>query len=278
MDMNKWNPSDIWIRDSKFTKQTLTLATKNMNSGIQEFNAMLTKAFEQKQLIGVSLKKIGNTRTWPQTTTISTIKNEVSSLAKGKDIVYKGPTDSVKKIQQSMAINFSCEGNLGELQFRNFSGSPTRNSFQGNITKMAGQSGAALHGKVGIWRVFMDESGAPKHFKTEHGHYVDASKLPAVNEKYADAMKNNRFTTEMRLYMMVYNKLNGTTHTNVEFFDMWKSAKQGYDFCSNLLGLQVIDCIENHMNEDAKKSFLEGIVLFAMSQIPNVSSIFTKNK
>ena len=273
MDMNKWNPSDIWLSSTKVTKQTINEEVSKMKGGIQEFNAMLTRLRKEKKLIGVSLKK-----TEGATAKVDLVKNESSSLAeRGLDLVYVGPTASKSKFQKSIVIQFKLDGNLGDMQFRNFSSTPKRNGFQGNITGLQGQSAAAVHGKVGVWRIFIDETGAPKRFKQTYGMVVEAKNLPKINSDWEDAMRNNGWIPEMTLFKTIYNKVNGKSHDNMYFITKWSAAKS-YDFCSNLLALQVTEQVESFMSDKVKKEFMSNIVLYAMSQIPGISSTFLKNK
>lgn len=275
MDMNKWNPSDIWLSSNKITWKTIEQEVNKMKGGIQEFNSMLTRLRNEKKLIGLSLKK-----TEGATTTISLIKNESKTLAeKDIDLKYVGATESKGKIQKSIVLQFKLNGNLGDMQFRNFDSSPKKNGFQGNITGLQGDSAAAVHGKVGVWRIFMNESGAPKKFLSKYGMYIEGKNLPIVNTKFEKAMKDDSWTEEMTLFKVLFNKINGKSHNNEWFIKEWSSAR-GYDFCSNLLALQVTEMVENQhmMSVKVQNEFMSGIILYAMSQIPGISSTFLKNK
>jgi len=278
MDMNKWNPGDIWLASSTLTEQKLLEKTKGMKSGIQQYNAMLTELFNSGDLCGVSLKKTSD-KTVP---TIKVVKNETKTLAANpQKITYVNKLQTTEKFQMSQSLQFNLDGHVGNLQFRNFSGKQS-NGFQGNITKMEGQSEAAVHGKVGVWKIFLEDTGAIQTFKQTFGMYVEAKDLSKVNTAFADAIKNTSWSLEMEHFKNVYNKLNGKSLDNSQilagFQSAMKTGKDGsYDFCSNLLGLQIIYMIHNTMSDKVKKDFLKGVVLYAMSQIPGISSIYIKN-
>ena len=123
----------------------------------------------------------------------------------------------------------------------------------------------------------MDESGAPKKFKQSYGMAVEAKNLPTINSQWDDAMKNNSWIPEMTLFKELYNKVNGKSHDNMFFITKWSGAKE-YDFCSNLLALQVVEQTERFMSKKVQTEFMSNIVLYAMSQIPGISSTYLKNK
>lgn len=287
MDMNKWNPGDIWLAEKNLTTQSLKEKTKGMKSGIQQYNGMLTELFNSGDLCGVSLKKTSD-KTIP---TIKVVKNEAKTLAANpQKISYVNTLQTTEKVQMSQSLQFNLDGHIGNLQFRNFSGKQS-NGFQGNITKMEGQSEAAVHGKVGVWKVFLDDTGAIQTFKNKFKMYVEAKDLSKVNTAFDNAMKNAgkltgrgwvTWSDEMEHFKNVYNKLNGKSLNNEDLMKKFQAAQKAgkdgsYDFCSNLLGLQIIHMIHNDMSDKIRKDFLKGIVLYAMSQIPGISSIYIKN-
>ena len=57
-DINKWNPADIWLVDNT----TLSKYDFNNVKGLPYFNELMLKAFEARDIIGVSLKKTSNVK------------------------------------------------------------------------------------------------------------------------------------------------------------------------------------------------------------------------
>ena len=127
---DKWNPADIWVKSKSH-------ALKTNFDNIMDYNKYIYNAFNKKELIGVSLKKIG-----PNQKPHSKVFNADQPLsAKFKGFkIGNDPTNS-----KDAYIEFVSEtGQPGLIQFRNFSSRPDPSSWQGEIK---GKYAAA--GKIG---------------------------------------------------------------------------------------------------------------------------------
>ena len=115
-NINKWNPADIWLvsPDAK---------SINFPNEIGELNELIKKLFEEKKLIGVSLKQTSNPKI-----DIYNLEPDTASYK------YEGYTAS--PTSNDVYLNY----NDGKIQFRTFS---NMSAFQGEI--MGKQ---AKHGKL----------------------------------------------------------------------------------------------------------------------------------
>jgi hypothetical protein len=170
---DKWNPADIWIVKKGYKIQ------KDFK-GLNELNAYLFSAFKKKDLIGVSLKKIG-----PKNHPHKTVYNDGRPpQAKFTKILITQDMTSSKDCY----IEFMSESGSGQIQLRNFSSRPEPSSWQGEIK---GKSAAG--GKIGggvlieIARasgVSASMLGLPRDFKP----YIDKP-TPEVFKKFAMMFK-----------------------------------------------------------------------------------------
>ena len=127
-NINKWTPADIWLVDKSLVGRIDTELAK-INS-LVEFNAYLLKQLDDKKIIGVSLKKIGNQA-----------KFSLKNVSKGaSQYKYTGFTAGKRGFFQSGDGYIRYDG--GEIQMRYFTSVPS--SWQGEIK---GQF--ANQGKVG---------------------------------------------------------------------------------------------------------------------------------
>lgn len=126
---DKWNPADIWIkkRTHKIPKNFATL---------NALNTYILDSFKSKQLIGVSLKKIG-IKNLPHKTIYNDGKPPAAKFS--RILVTKDMSSS-----KDAYIEFKSDTGLGLIQLRNFSSRPVPSSWQGEIK---GKSAAG--GKIG---------------------------------------------------------------------------------------------------------------------------------
>jgi hypothetical protein len=126
---DKWNPADIWIAKKGYKP-------KKDFKGLNELNKYVFDAFKKKDLIGVSLKKIG-----PKNRPHKTIYNDGSPpKAKFTKILITQDMSSSKDCY----IEFTSDSGVGQIQLRNFSSRAEPSSWQGEIK---GKSAAG--GKIG---------------------------------------------------------------------------------------------------------------------------------
>jgi hypothetical protein len=131
---DKWNPADIWMVKKGF----------NLETGwpsLRDYNSFIYNEFANKNLIGISLKKLA-----PGGNAHSKIFNAGKPLtASFTGIKLGGNMFDSKDIY----IQFNSEGKSGEIQLRNFSSRPEPSSWQGEI-----KGKTAAGGKIGGGIVF----------------------------------------------------------------------------------------------------------------------------
>lgn len=125
---DKWNPADIWMVKSgfKFKKNWPTL---------KDYNRYIYDEFANKNLIGISLKKI------PKGDAHSKIFNDGKPLVAQFRGIKLGENMFDSK---DIYLQYISEGKDGEIQLRNFSSRPVTSSWQGEI-----KGKTAAGGKIG---------------------------------------------------------------------------------------------------------------------------------
>jgi len=126
LNINKWNPSDIWMATEDVNEE-------DFPEDIDELNDLLLELFREERLIGLSLKKC-----------VSSCKSEVNNLSREanekKKITYEGIRDKNENIFKAKDIYLITT--KGTVQFRNFQ----------NITAWMGEikGEGAAGGKIGF--------------------------------------------------------------------------------------------------------------------------------
>ena len=126
---DKWNPADIWAIKTSFTQ-------KGNSKSLEEYNAFLLKQYDDKKLIGISLKKV------PRGTVKSKVYNDGKSMITAKFKEVK-PMEDVTA-SKDVYLTVTSAGASYNIQLRNFSSRPVTSSWQGEIK---GKSAAG--GKIG---------------------------------------------------------------------------------------------------------------------------------
>ena len=60
-EKDSWNPADIWLLSSTGDANAVLKDLKENGSSIQKVNAILKLAYKNRQVVGISLKKVGKT-------------------------------------------------------------------------------------------------------------------------------------------------------------------------------------------------------------------------
>ena len=139
MDVNKWNPADIWMVADNFDFTCL----KNEKT-ILGFNQCMQEHLEHNELMGISLKKIvGSAR-------MST-KNIFKDMKKCKD--YNGYEYSKKSMDGYILLTGGTK-----IQYRSFGGKSSLTGFQGEV-----KGSQANQGKIslGPTNMVLRNHGAP---------------------------------------------------------------------------------------------------------------------
>ena len=126
MDINKWNPSDIWMISEGFNFKELS-----DEKTILGLNQVIQKYLEDGSLIGVSLKKMVGNATL-------TAKNVFKGMKSGK--TYKGYEYSKKSIDGYILLSGGTK-----IQYRSFGAGTGLTGFQGEV-----KGAQANQGKISL--------------------------------------------------------------------------------------------------------------------------------
>jgi hypothetical protein len=126
---DKWNPADIWAIKSGYVQ-------KNNCKSLQELNDFMLDQYNDKNLIGISLKKV------PRGQVKTKVFNDGGSKITAKFKAVRPMTDVTAS--KDVYLTVTSGGNDYNIQLRNFSSRPDTSSWQGEIK---GKSAAG--GKIG---------------------------------------------------------------------------------------------------------------------------------
>ena len=149
---------------------------------------------------------------------------------------------------------------IGEIQFRSFG-----SGHQGNITKMAGSTTAAVHGKVGVYETFL-----MKALKKE-SILPDSSFIPKSHETEL----NNCVGTPGPFRDKVIVCLTHIFKIDMEEAERLIVNYKGAKFHSSFLGAQLAYYFLK-LSEKGKKTLLTQLASYAMSQVPGISCAHAK--
>lgn len=196
--LDKWNPSDIWLIKDHVLKTVFSSSLDDLNNQIEDM-------FDKKELIGVSLKKLGKE---PKIE----IKN--TSHSNKKQYKYLGYKTTYKS--KDIALLY----NEGQIRFRTFQfGSGWAGEIQGKT---------ASHGKIGLGGV----NSILKKYGIELQTTKQIKKLWEEHEYIAKSALMLLFTSKIDILPK-------------EGFDIFIQDKNIDWKVSKLLGLQLITKIEN---------------------------------
>ena len=262
---DKWNPADIWMSDTSDIESKIENASSTGTGStglVLNFNKFLIDQFNDKHLIGVSLKKItGNADLKPMNLTKD---REISKVGYG-GASFNYPT-------LDTYIDFKSGSNTS-IQFRNFSGS--KGSWQGEVG-IKGSS--AKHGKIGggaIWEIlkshnvsYSNRADNNQQFYNDCGNprlqqgiaediYELLKKFPAADRK----MKTGNIEKSQEISDIV----NITVDDPKE-----KSTKKNHNqrwMYTKFLGLTLIDAIHGSgISKEKRDEIVQDIYLYASSQ------------
>ena len=260
LNINKWNPADIWI------SKGMVKWDKDKFDSIADLNSMIGTHFDARTFIGVSLKKsfspvffehVPAASLWPHEKDKISIKSIRSHTFKDyntQQVVYN--------------INYG-EAEI-EFQFRTFGG----DTHQGNITKYTGQSSKAVHGKIAAYDASVPTS-ILNRFKST-GFFVKRLDLKKIKETYDK--KNDQFYHYCANATQMIDKLDKTPMPKDFNFHEHKSGDvPARSFAAKYLSLQIAYMIDL-MSTTQQEQFWSEIIAYAASQIPGISSDYLKNK
>ena len=243
---DKWNPADIWAAQTTFDITSIEKASKP--GLVLNLNAFLIKEFIDKNLIGISLKKItGDPHLSPMNKTAD---------RKIDDVGLHGSSFSYESLDTY--IDFK---GTTSVQFRNFSSS--KGSWQGEVG-IKGSS--AKHGKIG--------GGAVWDILRAHGITV-GNGIDNNTQLYTDLGNGQK---KMPYAKKIYKLLKDTpsndrtmTSNEIQEIDDIVSNGQRWMY-AKYLGLSLIDKIKSANNSD---EIVQDIYLYASSQ-HSLSGVYYK--
>ena len=251
MNRNKWNPADIWI--TKGDDIQTTHFRESDYETIGDLNKKIQQLYDKKHLIGVSLK---------QSTGVVSYKEIPAATDWPAPISFKGfrdhTPDKFNNIQVYFEVDFG--GKALDIQFRTFGG----DAFQGSISKMSGESEAAVHGKVAPFDGFFGDMT-----KAPGDDFVDKKKIKEIRKDFA-----SKGVKSIYACMAIQFLKNLNPRKDVD--DLLFSGYNKSDFGSKFLALQLANYINKQSKAD-KNLFCNRLVGYALSQIPDVSSVHIKN-
>jgi len=229
MQSDKWNPADIWL---------VSPSVKNITfpTDLKELNGLIAELLASNKLIGVSLKKLGDSAK-------VSLNNITGEELEGYS--YEGPPISTNKSKEA-----KIKYNKGVIAFRTFN---YATNFAGEI-----QGKTAAHGKVGT------------------GAINDALKLnqlpllPSTQELKSEFEDNNE--TLINDFYNIYNNIvenisEDDFNTILENKDIdWKVSKY--------LSLKIGDIV-NSASSSIQDEFISDLIRYASSST-KISSAFVK--
>jgi hypothetical protein len=237
---DKWNPADIWMvkKDFKFKDGWPTL---------RDYNRYIFDAFANKNLIGISLKKLD-----PKGSAHSKIFNN------GKPLVasFTGVKLGINMLDsKDIYIKFKSEGKDGEIQLRNFSSRPQPSSWQGEI-----KGKTAAGGKIG--------GGVIMEGAKDTG--IQSSKLTQPNQTPIDRPTETQF----KEFATMFKDLSGSKESISTLVAQAKSGqkKDKTWWMSKYIGINLVYTMIKNKKMDALCSYM---FQYASSATKN-SSIFIK--
>ena len=261
MGSDKWNPADIWAvkKDHVQTYKNM-FVPRNFPEGLSQLNGLILKLMKEKCLIPMSLKKYDNGNA------------KESFLNDSEDFVpgifefqhFRNHTKDKFGTTIDVILVFKNEKvgkqGIGEIQFRSFG-----SGHQGNITKMAGSTTAAVHGKVGVYETFL-----MKALKKE-SILPDSSFIPKSHETEL----NNCVGTPGPFRDKVIVCLTHIFKIDMEEAERLIVNYKGAKFHSSFLGAQLAYYFLK-LSEKGKKTLLTQLASYAMSQVPGISCAHAK--
>ena len=232
-NINKWNPADIWMATDEINNQDFPI-------NLPELNALIAKLFNEKKLIGVSLKKC------------STCKIEIYNSSKDNKIINK--FDKLKSVDKNIFttkdIYLLHDG--GEVQFRNFS---DIKSWQGEVKGKESVGGKIGHGFISNILKNLKQLGLS-----------DQKEILANCQKPDKDFINN--------FYKLYNNTKSLPKVSVdEFVNNFKKAPLG-NRTSNYFNVELLNQLDKLSSKD-KDKFISELVGYAKSS-SSFSSIFAK--
>jgi hypothetical protein len=237
LNINKWNPADIWM-----ASDNLDISSIPQNTEIDKLNKWMKAKYKSKELIGVSLKKCGED--------CKLTAYNLKEIERPEKFEGLGPKDT--NFFKSLDIYIKYTDGL--IQFRNFS----------NITSWQGEikSKTAAGGKIGGGGVSMVVSLQGKQDSLPQQSEVLAICKSADEQTASDLYKKYKTISLLKSKMK-----------EDEFKKTFLSAPLSSK-TSNYMNIELLNRLSK-MSEEEKNKFVQGLISYAKSET-SVSSVFVK--
>lgn len=258
---DKWNPADIWMVSSSFNATEL-----DQYKTVDDINNFIKQKYEERELIGVSLKKIVNDAKLKVLNYDKSAKLEKVSKLGFKKYWFFFENKRKKNIEDRfpMDVYFHFDwGNFDRFQSRNFAGG-TKGSWQ---IEMKGIS--AAQGRCGGGSIVSILQSLGVSYSGITSGWDNSSFWTACNPK--NKSTNQKITKEIVDLLEKYS-LNDSNFSNTVDATMEVANKtQSYRY-SKLMGLRLLDCISTSGKAD---EIMRALYLYAGSQTDK-SSVHVK--
>lgn len=238
INVNKWNPADIWMATSD-----LAIDEIPVNTEIEKLNKWMIAKFKSKQLIGVSLKKC--------TGECNIEVYNLKQVERPEKFEGLGPKDT--NFFKSLDVYVNYTG--GKVQFRNFS----------NVTSWQGEIKAkeAAGGKIGGRSVnrALVQAGSNLEFLPEQTEVLAAC-------KDADERVIKNLYNKYKKISLLKSKMKED-----EFTKSFLAAPLA-NRTSNYMNVELLYQL-SLMTEEQRDKFIRNLISHAKSET-NVSSVFVK--
>lgn len=237
---DKWNPADIWMVSTTFNAGDL-----DQHKTVDTINQFIEEQYTERQLIGVSLKKIAGAVNF-KVLNYSLDKTDLNDIVMGKFWVnYKGKRKTQDAFPMDVYLYFrNPGGNSDRFQSRNFAGSGA-GSWQIQIGGTVAQHGRCGGGSIVEILKSLDVSYTG--ITTGWNNKSFWSDCNPTNKS-----KKDKITTEIIELMDKYSIPHEVTGWpgKIQARAEIANQSQSYRF-SKLMGLRLLDCIKTSGKEDA---------------------------
>ncbi len=262
---DKWNPGDIWATTYGSSDKPLNEFTGSwgeLNNKVLE-EAGIIQGFNEVKLLGISLKKVGNT--------IKVTHYNLPNKRRPKSI-YKNYTWG-KTNDFFSSKDVYVKSSSGEVQFRNFNG---EKSWQGTITGTSAYGGKIGGGNVDFYlkKVY----GKSVSIYSNNPSYNNTKTEKALFSKLTKDFKNRKKGVVENYYAQYVKYTTGDQLELDDFYvKMCEVEKKGSGFISSkFLCLQLIDILHNSKSsKKLRDEFITLVFLYASSNTKQ-SSYFIK--
>ena len=223
MDINKWNPADFWMVKKGFNFERI-----DGERTLLGLNQVIQESLQQKELIGISLKKM------PGGATLSK-KNITSNMSKNKK--YSGFLYSRSSMDGYILLSGGTK-----IQYRSFGGPSSLTGFQGEV-----KGANANQGKISL--------GPTNMILRTYG-------LPTVPTNAAARVKSDPTSVwgEISIGLRTYARM------NQKQIDILRNKVSQSWLYSKLQVTQLIGIIESISNRNLRDQLVEDLYLYASSQ------------